>query len=127
DRCGYKFIPLVTEDLCLRCSIDILFLRPEEPILLMKGGDLDARIKTVFDALRIPSNLQEAGGIGPQEDEEPFFCLLEDDKLISEIRVVTDQLLVLPKEREMNQNDVFLVIHVKLVPIKTSAENYAFW
>ena len=26
ERCGYKFIPLVTDKLCLYCSLDILFL-----------------------------------------------------------------------------------------------------
>ncbi len=31
ERSGYKFLPLVTDKLCLRCSLDILFLRPEEP------------------------------------------------------------------------------------------------
>jgi hypothetical protein len=101
ERFGYRFVPLVTEELSVRCSIDVLFLRPEGPGLLMKGGDLDARLKTLFDALRLPSDLSETGGIGPQEDENPFFCLLEDDKLISEVHVTTDELLVLPKDRDV--------------------------
>jgi hypothetical protein len=116
ERCGYKFVPLVTEKLCLRCSIEILFLRPDEPGQLIKSGDLDARIKTIFDALRMPTNLDEAGGQGPQDGEEPFYCLLEDDKLVADITVVTDQLLLLPKEKEINPHDVFLVINVKLKP-----------
>jgi hypothetical protein len=113
---GYKFIPLITENLFLRCSLDILFLRPEERRFLMNSGDLDAKVKTVFDALRVPDDLKECGGSGPQEDESPFFCLLRDDKLISEIKVTSDELLTLPKERSMNPNDAFLVIHVKLQP-----------
>ncbi|MGB7553918.1 MAG: hypothetical protein WBM04_06070 [Candidatus Korobacteraceae bacterium] len=72
SRNGYTFLPLVTERFCVRCSLDILFLRPEEPGLLINSGDIDARVKTVFDALRMPKNLQEAGGIGPQDDEIPF-------------------------------------------------------
>jgi hypothetical protein len=64
ERAGYKFVPLVTKDLALRCRIDILFLRPEEPRLIMQSGDLDAKLKTVFDALRIPDNLKETGGVG---------------------------------------------------------------
>jgi hypothetical protein len=116
-RAGYRFVPLVTDEFSLRCNISILFLRPEEPGNIMQSGDLDARLKTVFDALRIPNNLEEAGGIGPQEDECPFFCLLQDDKLISQVAVTTDQLLVLPRERHVNPNDVFLVIHVELRPI----------
>jgi hypothetical protein len=116
ERAGYKFIPLVTEEFCVRCVLDILFLRPEEPGLLIRSGDIDGRIKTVFDALRMPKNLDEAGGSGPQVGEDPFYCLLEDDKLISEIRVTTDHLLLLPKEQEIKANDAFLVITVKLEP-----------
>lgn len=116
ERNGYKFVPLVTNKLCLRCSIEILFLRPDEPGQLIKSGDLDARIKTIFDALRMPTNLEEAGGQGPQPGEEPFYCLLEDDKLVADITVVTDQLLLLPKEREIYPHDVFLVVNVKLKP-----------
>ena len=80
----------------------------------MQGGDLDGRLKTIFDALRLPDSLAEAGGIGPQDDETPFFCLLQDDKLISEVSVTTDQLLVLPQQREAKPNDSFLVIRVQI-------------
>lgn len=111
---GYQFVPLVTEKLFLRCKIDILFLRPDEPHYVMQSGDLDAKLKTIFDALRLPHSLEEAGGIGPQEDETPFFCLLEDDKLISEVSINADRLLVLPTERETDPNDAFLMIHVQL-------------
>ena len=113
QRCGYEFIPLVSRKYSLRCSLDILFLRPEEPGFLIESGDLDNRVKTVFDALRMPSTLSETAGVGPTEDEKPFYCLLEDDKLISEVRVTTDQLLLLPHERELKPNDAFLVITVK--------------
>jgi hypothetical protein len=125
-RNGYSFVPLVTEDFCLRCSIDILFLRPEEPGRLIKSGDIDGRLKTVFDALRMPNNLEEAGGLGPQEDEEPFYVLLEDDKLIADVSVTTDKLLVLPKERELNPNDTFLVIHAKIQPTYPTANSWVF-
>lgn len=117
ERVGFNFVPLITEELCLRCKIEILFLRPDEPRYVMQGGDLDAKLKTVFDALRLPSCLKETGGMGPQEDETPFFCLLEDDKLISEVSVSTDQLLVLPRERDATPHDAFLVIRVQLNPV----------
>ena len=125
-RNGYHFIPLITEELCLRCSIEILFLRPDEPRYVMKSGDLDAKVKTVFDALRMPNSLEEAGGTGPQDDENPFYCLLEDDKLVSELSVITDELLVLPEHREVNQNDAFLVIKVRLKPAKKTQLNDHF-
>jgi hypothetical protein len=111
---GYHFVPLITERLFLRCKIDVLFLRPNEPHHIMQSGDLDSKLKTIFDALRLPKSLEEAGGMGPQEDETPFFCLLEDDKLISQVSINADQLLVLPTERQADPNDAFLVIHVQL-------------
>ena len=116
QRCGYNFVPLITADACRRCSLDILFLRPEEGQNILQGGDIDGRIKTIFDALRLPSSLREVASQSPTEGEDPFFVLLEDDSLISEIRVVTDQLLLLPKEREVRPNDAHLVIHVSFEP-----------
>ena len=113
-RGDYQLVPLVTSEMVLRCSLDILLLRPEEERFIFKSGDIDGQVKTLFDALRIPANLNEAGSIGPQEDETPFFCLLEDDKLISEVRVNADQLLLLPHDREVKANTCFVVIHVKL-------------
>jgi hypothetical protein len=119
NRFGYRFLPLITEKHALKCSLDILFLRPEEPGLLINSGDIDNRVKTVFDALRIPKNSSETGDSVPTADEDPFFCLLEDDKLISEVRIVTDQLLLLPRENEIKANDAFLVIEVKVLPTQT--------
>jgi len=126
ERFGCGFIPLITEKMCIRCALDILFLRPEEPGMLVHGGDLDNRVKTVFDALRLPKSLDELAGQKPQSDENPMYCLLEDDKLISEIRVVTDHLLLLPRERLTGANDVFLVIHVKLEPPAKNEWSWVF-
>jgi integrase len=77
-----EVVPLVTADMGLRCSLDILLLRPEEDRFIFNAGDIDGQIKTLFDALRMPKDLKETGEVGPQQDETPFFCLLEDDKLI---------------------------------------------
>jgi len=114
NRVGYEFVPLVTAAFALRCSLDILLLRPEEDRFIFTSGDIDGQVKTLFDALRIPANLEEAGGIGPQDGESPFFCLLEDDRLISEVRVNADQLLLLPQQKKVKANDCFVVIHVRL-------------
>jgi len=113
-RAGYDLVPLVTPELSLRCSLDILILRPGENQFVFTQGDLDGQVKTLFDALRIPDSLAEAGGMGPQEDETPFFCLLQDDKLVSEVRVTSDELLMLPHHKQVDANDCFAVIHVRL-------------
>jgi hypothetical protein len=114
QNAGFQLVPLVTQQFPVRCSLDILLLRPEEDRFIFTGGDIDARLKTLFDALRIPHNPGEVGGAVPQKDETPLFCLLEDDRLISEVRVTTDQLLLLPHERQVKANDAFAVIHVRL-------------
>jgi hypothetical protein len=98
----------------LRCSLDVLLLRPADERFILKRGDIDGQVKTLFDALRIPENADETGGATPEADEDPFYCLLSDDRLITEVRVIDDQLLVLPHEREVKATDSFVVIHVKI-------------
>jgi hypothetical protein len=41
----------------------------------------------------MPDHNQGSGDIAPGGDEEPFFCLLEDDKMVSKITVESDILL----------------------------------
>ena len=77
----------------LSCALDIIFLRPEDPgSLVLQGGDLDGRMKTLFDALRIPSKQEEdASGITPADN--PLQVLLESDTLISDLSIKTRRLL----------------------------------
>ncbi len=49
-----------------------------------------------------------------EQDEDPFYCLLEDNKLVTSISVITDR-LVLPLKSEDEINNVTLVIHVTVV------------
>jgi hypothetical protein len=113
QRFGYDFIPLVT-DPDVRCSLDVLLLRPDEDRFIFRQGDIDGQVKTLFDALRVPDSIEQVSRTGPEQDETPFFVLLKDDKQIAEVRVNSDQLLLLPNERSLKANDCFAVIHVKL-------------
>lgn len=92
----FKFVPLVSPDLHLICELEIFMLRPGAPgAIITQGGDIDNRLKTLFDALRIPQNESELPrGVPPEANETPFFCLLEDDVLISAVSVQTDRLLM---------------------------------
>lgn len=115
-RNGYNFVPLVLEAASLSCSISILMLRPDLPGSIIRSGDLDNRLKTLFDALRIPVSLEELGGYTtPDDSEVPFFCLLEDDKLITHASMETDTLLE-PTGDKPNDNDCRLIIKVDLKP-----------
>lgn len=113
DKCGFNFVPLVNEDFALFCELDVLFLRRENPgQLVLQGGDIDNRLKTLFDALHVPNNCTEVEGV-PEESEKPFYCLLEDDSLITSVHVRTDRLLTSLKSGQ-NEKDVILIIRVVL-------------
>jgi hypothetical protein len=95
QRCGGRFVPLISEDGGFTCSLDILFLRRDNPgNLIASGGDIDNRLKVLLDGLKMPSVIADLGGLPLISDEDPFFCLLEDDSLITGITVTTDRLLV---------------------------------
>lgn len=116
QRCGGRFVPLISEAGGFTCSLDILFLRRDNPgSLIANGGDIDNRIKVLFDGLRMPNTVQELGGYQiDSNDENPFFCLLEDDRLVTKVSVTTDRLIA-PQATTENINDVYLVIHVTMV------------
>ena len=97
--------------MCLAAEMEILMLKPEPPgKIVNQSGDIDNQLKTLLDALRMPSSTSELPrGESPKQGENPFFCLLEDDRLITKLSVTTDQLLTPVKTR----NHVSLVICVK--------------
>ena len=115
NKNNFAYVPLVTSDVTLRCSLDILFLRAEEKSYILQGGDIDGRLKTLFDGLRMHRNASELP-YGAEGDEQPFFCLLENDDLISEVRVNASQLLLLPGTQAIDPADVYLQITVRLNP-----------
>ncbi len=151
-RGKFRFLPLVRRDLHLVCDLDILFLRREIPGGLLQSGDLDNRIKTLFDALSIPND-DQIHGFEPTDAEKLFFCLLEDDSLITGFRVRSDRLLEpLPMNSgpeimgpspddlvitvhdplcdgrdESKEKDVRLIINVEVMATKLTPENMAYF
>lgn len=117
---GFHFVPLVTEELNLICALDILFLRPEKPGSVIWAGDIDNRLKTLLDALRIPEVVEGYSQLTPSENEDPFFVLLEDDKLISSVSVETDRIL---EPISGDSSDSRLIITVRIRPQSLSLHN----
>lgn len=81
----------------LVCSLDILYLRRGAPGNVIYGSDLDNAMKTLLDALRMPTEDEIKAGAKPDETENPFFVLLEDDAFVTQMRITTDRVLV-PQE-----------------------------
>src|SRR6266536_3041557 len=115
EQGGFRFVPLINDKAFgMVCDLDILFLRRGVPgNLVQSGGDIDNRIKTLLDALRLPNNENEVIG-SPEPHEQPFFfCLLEDDALVTRLNVNTDRLLKpIKPDIEHAENEVMLIIHV---------------
>jgi len=80
---------LISEYLKTVADLNITTLVPHEVgRIVQNGGDIDNRIKTLFDALRVPSVPSEI----PASDSFDYtkggmYCLLEDDKLINRISI----------------------------------------
>ncbi len=108
---SFKFAPLVSSRLGLFAELALALLRPHLPgALIAEGGDIDNRLKTLLDALRMPKNRSEIpSGNSPQAGEDPFFCLLEDDGLVTSLSVSTDRLL----EPDIRTSEVLLLIRVR--------------
>jgi len=120
-RGNYRFVPLVLAELQLYCDLDVLFLRPGLPGNTLNAGDIDNRIKTLFDALKMTDGLKGT----PGENEDPFYVLLEDDRLITRLSVQTDTLLQ-PTGSEAGPQDARLTITVRLSPYHTTVWNVGF-
>lgn len=101
ERPPYRFVPLVSTRLHATADLDIVLLRPGPPgHILRGGGDIDNRLKTLLDALKLPEVNALPPGAVPAAGEDPFYCLLEDDKLVTGIRVEADRFLDAANERE---------------------------
>ncbi len=95
DLHGFTFAPLISQRIHLVAELDIQVLWPQEPgAIITSGGDIDNRLKTLLDAFKMPSEPTALPpGASPHSDENPFFCLLEDDSLVTRLAVDTDRLL----------------------------------
>jgi hypothetical protein len=120
DRKGRKFWPLVRETYALKCNLGITFLRKEDPGRVYQGGDLDNRLKTLFDALAVPPTDQV---VNDHSISDPVYCLLEDDALIMGINVQTHRLLARPNSDKSN---VVLIIDVDVRVVRPRGYNLTF-
>lgn len=128
-RCDYKCVPLVSNQLKLTCSLDILLLWRDRVVPIGPSGDIDNRLKTLFDALQIPQDCADVDP--PAQKDEYLLCLLENDNLITDVRVSTDRLLTpfaptAGPGASHPENHVHLVINVKAQPSSVIYDNLGF-
>lgn len=104
-----QFIPLISRASGLRVALDILLLQQTvENSPLGDHGDIDNRLKTLFDALRVPQHEKEAGHKDGYSFKGPVYCLLEDDSLIEKVSLEVERWL----DPVANPKDVLAVLRV---------------
>jgi len=115
SKCNFRFVPLIRKKENA-CSLNILILFRHEPYRAYNAGDLDNRVKTLVDGLRMPDQCSEVTGQFPSGDENPFFVLMDDDRVIYEFQVTTDQLFAHQEQNEAYR-DVFAVIGIRMTTL----------
>lgn len=127
EKDGLRFAPLVTQRLNLYAEISVLLFRQQQRgALISNGGDIDNRLKTLLDGLRLPRGANEGrrerpAGHAPEPLEpspEPFFCLLEDDSLVTKVTVESEQFL-----RPAAPDVVLAIISVHVKKTRLTFEN----
>jgi hypothetical protein len=125
----YKFCPLVCGPLGLQCALDILILRQDGVGGVYRSGDLDNRIKTLIDGLTTPKEEKQISAYPiPEASELPFFTLMQDDNIISGLKVETD-IRHEPRPGRLDKNElawVTAIIQVEVKPLNPNFLNLSF-
>ena len=87
-----RFAALVTRGQF--AELEVVMLRPDAPgSIISQGGDIDNRVKTLLDGLRLPAVHELPRKAEPGSKDKVLLCLLEDDRLVTKLSVETQQLL----------------------------------
>jgi hypothetical protein len=126
---SFNFLPIVTSGNGLICMLDILLLRHGPPGEV--PTDIDNRIKTLFDALQKADGLGQletkSGELKPAKGEDPFYVLLQNDKLITHVSVTSDMLLEpIRKSHVPRDNAARVVVNVTVRPYHPYRETVGF-
>ena len=118
---AFSYTSVVSEKIGLVADLTITFLRPGPPGGLRdEYGDLDNRIKVLLDGLKTPNHKNALPKDGTLEDDpNPLYCLLEDDRLITRLDIKSDRLL----EPGVPPECVVLLIHVRTRPTIGTVHN----
>ncbi|MBN9428794.1 MAG: hypothetical protein J0H09_20025 [Burkholderiales bacterium] len=122
EKDGLRFAPLVSRRLNLYAELSVLLFRQQpRGTLITDGGDIDNRLKTLLDGLRVPRGANEGRqDPGDVAEPSPFFCVLEDDSLVTKVTVESEQLL-----RPADPDFVLAIIGVHVKKTTLTNENMA--
>lgn len=124
DINGFKFVSLVHRSLAVVAELDVRFLFPPKKTISpmsMVTRDVDNKLKTLFDGLRIPQLRQEIPETWtPNSEQSPLFCLLEDDSLIAKVSVSSGYCL-----RPLELEEVVVILNVKVKGKMGTLHNFA--
>jgi hypothetical protein len=111
---AYNWLYLIGEAHGISCSLDITFLRRGSPGRIIRhGGDLDNKLKTLIDALKVPTHMEEHPKTPAKDDENPYFCVMQDDQYIDSIKIKSGRLLApSASSPEDRPDDVIVLIEV---------------
>lgn len=120
---GFCFVPLVTAQGNLWCELDLTLYRNGDPghVISRHGADLDSHMKLLLDALRMPHTRDELAGATPA-DTGPFFCLLEDDRLVTRLSIDTRR-WIRRTDQKKSDREVHVTIAVTVVARKVTEFN----
>ena len=110
---GFRFKPTLSR-MCATCELDITLLTRTKPGGLVHDGDLDNRLKNIFDALRLPTEADLPLKEIPTIEGNPFYVLLEDDRSITDFRVRSTMLLLAKTPSEpLGYSELTIEVRVK--------------
>lgn len=118
DIGGVEFIPCVSTKLEMRAELHIRLLSASMPGGFVQHGDIDNRLKTLLDALSIPT-LQQMPHDPEIDSDGRMYCLLEDDGLVTRVDVSNDRLLTVPD----HSKDAIVLIDVHPVASSVTLSN----
>ena len=110
----WNFVPLVIPELEVFCGLEINLLRLDHPGDSVWAGDVDNRIKTLIDALTVPTANANYANIKPQGACNPLYVLFQTDKIMTSLSVETGRLLKAPPDSDESYAE--LTIRVKIKP-----------
>ena len=116
---GVRFVPLVTAWRYLRCDVHVRIYRYEGAKNVRGGvldlnGDIDSKAKSLLDALRMPTDSSDGRSVTPHDGL--FFCVLEDDRLVTKLTIETKEKLgKRPAKDKLAEVEAF--VDVRIYPV----------